>query len=457
MAFFATPAVSAAIRKLKADGGIILTASHNPGGPNEDFGVKYNVANGGPASSSVTNAIFEFSKTISSYKTSTLANIDISVPKTYKFGDFSVEVINSDIYVDLLKSIFDFPALKTFSCRNDFRLFVSGLHGVAGPYIERIFGKELNQGPDNMTAYKPLPDFGNGHPDPNLVYAESLVKVMFAENAPDFGAAFDGDADRNMITGNNFFVTPSDSVAVIAANAECIPYFSNGLKGVARSMPTSSALDFVAKSKNIQLHEVPTGWKYFTNLLENDLCSICGEESFGTGSDHIREKDGPWAVLCWLSILAHKNKNSEKLVTVKEIVEEHWKTYGRNYYTRYDYEGVGKEGALKMFDHLRSLFGSAALEKEGCVGDEFEYTDPTDGSVAKNQGIRLIFKDGSRIIFRLSGTGSVGATIRMYIDQYEKENVGLEVAEALKDLITTGLKLSRLQEFSGRDKPTVIT
>jgi len=456
--FFATPAVSAAIRKLKATGGIILTASHNPGGPDEDFGVKYNVANGGPASSGVTNAIFELSKTISTYKTCDLVDIDISQPKTYKFGSFTVEIIDAtDIYVDLLKTIFDFDTLKTFSCRKDFRLFVSGLHGVAGPYIERIFGKELGQGPENMTAHKPLPDFGKGHPDPNLVYAKSLVSVMFAENAPDFGAAFDGDADRNMILGNNFFVTPSDSVAVIAANAECIPYFAKGLKGVARSMPTSSALDFVAKAKGIQLHETPTGWKYFTNLLENDLCSICGEESFGTGSDHIREKDGAWAMLCWLSILADANKGSEKLVTVEEIVKNHWKKYGRNYYTRYDYEGVEKDGALKMFDHLRSLFGTEKLTQLKCVGDEFMYTDPTDQTVAKNQGIRFIFEDGSRIIFRLSGTGSVGATIRMYIDKYEQENIFSEPAVALQNLIKHALELSKMQEFSGRAKPTVIT
>jgi len=340
-------------------------------------------------------------------------------------------------------------------------VIVSAMHGVGGPYAQRILVDELDMDASCLHQCNPLPDFGGGHPDPNLTYAKALVDLCYADDAPyQLGVAFDGDADRNMILGNKFFVTPSDSVAVISANAvESIPYFANGLKGVARSMPTSAALDRVAKEKEVSLFETPTGWKYFGNLLGNDMCSICGEESFGTGSDHISEKDGPWAMLCWLSILATKNEGSEEFVSVEDVVRAHWKKYGRNYYTRYDYEGVEKDGALQMMDHLRSLFNEKELLDQNDISEanEFSYEDPTDKSVATGQGIRLIFKDGSRIIFRLSGTGSVGATIRMYIDKYETEKLDEKPADILQGLVDTGLKLSKLQSFANRDAPTVIT
>jgi len=460
---FATPAVSATIRELKSIGGIILTASHNPGGPEEDFGVKYNIANGGPATSAVTTEIFERTKTLSEYVIANdLPAIDLGKLGTSTFGDFSVEVIDStEIYVQLLKTIFDFEKIKTFLASGKCPVIVSALHGVGGPYAQRILVDELGLSKESLHKCNPLPDFGGGHPDPNLTYAKELVDLCFADDAKyQLGIAFDGDADRNMVLGNKFFVNPSDSVAVITANAvESIPYFANGLKGVARSMPTSSALDYVAKEKGINLYETPTGWKYFGNLLGNDMCSICGEESFGTGSDHISEKDGPWAMLCWLSILATKNESSDSFVSVQDVVQDHWKKYGRNYYTRYDYEGVEKDGALKMMDHLRSMFDQQDVLGESDIAEanEFSYTDPTDNTVATGQGIRLIFKDGSRIMFRLSGTGSVGATIRMYIDKYEKQDLNAKPADILQGLIQIALKLSDLEKFTGRDAPTVIT
>jgi len=462
---FATPAVSATIRALKTTGGIILTASHNPGGPEDDFGVKYNIANGGPAPSSVTKAIFERSKTLTSYRIATLPKIDVNQCGTHNFKvngkPFVVEVIDStEIYTKLLKTIFDFKGIADFLKRKDFSMVASGLSGVGGPYARRILVDELGLNNDVLHKCDPLPDFGGGHPDPNLIYAKELVDICYKDDGPQFGVAFDGDADRNMILGHKFFVTPSDSVAIIAANAQqCIPYFSQGLKGVARSMPTSSALDHVAKKRNMMLFETPTGWKYFGNLLANDMCSICGEESFGTSSDHISEKDGPWAMLSWLSILAAKNKGSETLIPISAIVEEHWKEFGRNYYTRYDYEGVEKEGALKLMDHLRSLFTEQELLSSHGIkeANEFAYTDPTDKSVATGQGIRFIFTDGSRIIFRLSGTGSVGATIRMYIDKYETSEINLEVAKALESLVKIALELCQMKKFTGRDAPTVIT
>ncbi|CAN0902654.1 Phosphoglucomutase, chloroplastic [Linum grandiflorum] len=342
------------------------------------------------------------------------------------------------------------------------------MHAVTGAYAKPIFVDKLGASMDSILNGVPLEDFGHGHPDPNLTYASELVFIMFGGSGPDFGAASDGDGDRNMILGKGFFVTPSDSVAIIAANAqEAIPYFKSGPKGLARSMPTSGALDRVAEKLNLQFFEVPTGWKFFGNLMDAEKLSICGEESFGTGSDHIREKDGIWAVLAWLSIIAYKNKDKKpgaKLVSVADVVKEHWATYGRNFFSRYDYEECESEGANKMIEHLRGLiseskpgdqYGSYTLK----FADDFSYTDPVDGSVASKQGVRFVFSDGSRIIFRLSGTGSAGATVRIYIEQFEPDvsKHDLDAQKALKPLIDLALSVSKLKDFTGREKPTVIT
>ncbi|MBA0727025.1 hypothetical protein Golax_002811 [Gossypium laxum] len=446
-----TPAVSAVIRERvgadgsKATGAFILTASHNPGGPNEDFGIKYNMENGGPAPEALTDKIFENTKTIKEYLIADeLREVDISTIGVTNFsgpdGPFDVEVFDSaSDYVKLMN--------------------YDALHGVAGAYANRIFVEELGAQQSSLLNCTPKEDFGGGHPDPNLTYAKELVERMGLGKSnsgvepPEFGAAADGDADRNMILGKRFFVTPSDSVAIIAANAVgAIPYFSSGLKGVARSMPTSAALDVVAKSLNLKFFEVPTGWKFFGNLMDAGQCSICGEESFGTGSDHIREKDGIWAVLAWLSILAYKNKdniNGDKLVTVEDIVRQHWATYGRHYYTRYDYENVDAGGAkdlmanmvkmMSSLDEVNTIVKGARSDVSKVVNaDEFEYKDPVDGSVSKHQGIRFLFEDGSRLVFRLSGTGSEGATIRLYIEQYEKDpsKIGRDSQEALAPLVS---------------------
>lgn len=487
-----TPAVSAVIRErvgkdgTKASGAFILTASHNPGGPNEDFGIKYNMENGGPAPEAITDKIYENTKSIKEYIIAEdLPDVDISAIGTTNFtgpeGQFDVEVFDSAFdYVKLMKSIFDFQSIQKLLSSPKFTFCYDALHGVGGAYAKRIFVEELGAQESSLLNCVPKEDFGGGHPDPNLTYAKELVACMGlgksdAKNEPpEFGAASDGDADRNMILGKRFFVTPSDSVAIIAANAvDAIPYFSAGLKGVARSMPTSAALDVVAKHLNLKFFEVPTGWKFFGNLMDAGLCSICGEESFGTGSDHIREKDGIWAILAWLSILAYKNKENlggAKLVTVEEIVRKHWATYGRHYYIRYDYENVDAGAAKELMAYLVKLQSSLPEVNKIIKGirsdvsnvakaDEFEYKDPVDGSISKHQGIRYMFEDGSRLIFRLSGTGSEGATIRVYIEQYEKDSskTGRDSQEALGPLVEVALKLSKMQEFTGRSAPTVIT
>ncbi|KAK4789997.1 hypothetical protein SAY86_017301 [Trapa natans] len=487
-----TPAVSAVIRERtgldgsKATGAFILTASHNPGGPNEDFGIKYNMGNGGPAPESVTDKIYENTKTIQEYLIAeNLPNVDIAVVGVTCFtgpeGQFDVEVFDSaSDYVALMKSIFDFQSIRKLLTSPNFTFCYDALHGVAGAYAKRIFVEELGAQECSLLNCTPKEDFGGGHPDPNLTYAKELVARMglgksnTGEGLPEFGAAADGDADRNMILGKRFFVTPSDSVAIIAANAvDAIPYFSGGLKGVARSMPTSAALDVVAKKLGLEFFEVPTGWKFFGNLMDAGKCSVCGEESFGTGSDHIREKDGIWAVLAWLSILAYKNKDNfsgQKLVSVEDIVRQHWAAYGRHYYTRYDYENVDAGAAKELMAHLVKLQSSLSGVNDIIKGvrpdvskvvdaDEFEYKDPVDGSVSKHQGIRYLFEDGSRLVFRLSGTGSEGATIRLYIEQYEKDSskTGRDSQEALAPLVEVALKLSKMEEFTGRSSPTVIT
>ena len=467
-AFLATPAASAVIRRRGIYGGLIMSASHNPGGPTEDWGIKFNYNSGEPAPEKITDKIFDETMAIDTLKTAEIPDVDLAVVGETDFGGFVVEVIDPvEEYMATLKEVFDFDLLKAFISRPDFSFKFDAMHAITGAYAAPIFVDELGADPSSIMNGTPLEDFGQGHPDPNLTYAKELVDIMFAPDAPAFGAASDGDGDRNMILGNNFFVTPSDSVALIAANAECMPYFKDGLKGVARSMPTGGALDRVAEKLGLPFFETPTGWKYFGNLMDAGQCSVCGEESFGTGSDHVREKDGIWAVLAWLSIMAYKNKDTpagSPLVSIKDIVMDHWKTYGRNFFSRYDYEGCATEDADKMVAHVRGVIaasppGTMIGAYEVATADEFSYTDPIDGSVATNQGLRFVFTDGSRIIFRLSGTGSSGATIRMYIEQFEADpsKHDVDAQEALAGIIKTALAMSKLEEFTGRDGPTVIT
>lgn len=464
-----TPAVSAVIRKRKANGGFIMSASHNPGGPEYDWGIKFNYSSGQPAPESITDKIYGNTLSISEIKIADFPDIDLTTTGVSKYGNFTVEVVDPVVdYLELLENVFDFPLISSLLSRPDFRFIFDAMHAVTGAYAKPIFVDKLGASLDSISNGVPLEDFGHGHPDPNLTYAKDLVNVMYGKDGPDFGAASDGDGDRNMILGRGFFVTPSDSVAIIAANAqESIPYFQNGPKGLARSMPTSGALDRVAQKLNLPFFEVPTGWKYFGNLMDAEKLSICGEESFGTGSDHIREKDGIWAVLSWLSIIAYRNKGKkprEKLVSVSDVVKEHWATYGRNFFLRYDYEECESEGANKMIGYLRDLISSCrAGDKYGNYvlefADDFTYTDPVDGSVASKQGVRFVFTDGSRIIFRLSGTGSAGATVRMYIEQFELDasKHNLDAQDALRPLIDVALSISKLKEFTGRETPTVIT
>lgn len=466
--FLATPAASAVIRARKAYGGFIMSASHNPGGPKEDWGIKFNYSSGEPAPEKITDEIYGFTQTVDTLKMADIPDVDLSKTGVTTFGDFEVEVIDPVAdYLELAREVFDFDLIKSLVTRSDFKMKFDAMHAITGAYAKPILVDVLGADPSSCVNDDPKEDFAGGHPDPNLTYAEELVKTMYSADAPDFGAASDGDGDRNMILGNNFFVTPSDSVAIIAANAKCIPYFKDGLKGLARSMPTAAALDRVAAKMGVECFETPTGWKFFGNLMDAGRLSICGEESFGTGSDHIREKDGPWAVLAWLSILADRNKDvpvgGEK-VTVEQITKEHWAEYGRNFFSRYDYEGCESEPCEKMVEHLRTV---AAASKKGDIygeyeldyADDFEYTDPIDGSVASKQGVRFVFSDGSRFIFRLSGTGSSGATVRMYIEQYEADvaKQGADAQDALAPLIKVALETSKLAEFTGRESPTVIT
>jgi len=490
-----TPAVSAVIREKgpiwqKAFGAFILTASHNPGGPDEDFGIKYNCENGGPAPESLTGMMFEKTKTIKSYKIcNDLPTIDISAPASQTFvaadgsTEVNIDVISSvDNHVSLLKTIFDFPAIKALLDRDDFTMKYDSMHGVNGPTAKKVLIDELGQSADTCMNAIPKDDFNGGHADPNLTYAKELVEIMGLNKKgekidvgdrtiPSFGAAADGDADRNMILGTQFFVTPSDSLAIIAAYADVIPFFRSqgGLKGVARSMPTSGAVDLVAKDMNFELFETPTGWKYFGNLMDSQAIFgqtnytpfICGEESFGTGSDHVREKDGIWAVLAWLSILASVNTPGEPLVTVEDVVKKHWAKYGRNYYCRWDFEGMDKPKAMAMMDEMRAKTGANTGRTVGSYtiakSDDFTYIDPVDGSVASKQGIRFLMADGSRVIFRLSGTAGSGATVRMYIEQYEPKVIDKVTSEALEELVKVALELCDIKGFLGTETPTVIT
>jgi phosphoglucomutase len=452
-----TPATSHIIRHYKTFGGFILSASHNPGGPEGDFGIKYNIGNGGPAPEKITDAIFARSKVIDRYLTLDTPDIDLNTVGTQKVGNMTVEVIDPVAdYAELMQSLFDFDAIRAL-IKGGFTLRYDAMHAVTGPYAKKILEEMLGAPAGSVINAVPLPDFGGGHPDPNLVYAKPLFDLMMGPDAPDFGAASDGDGDRNLIIGRGRFVTPSDSLALLAANAHLAPGYREGLVGVARSMPTSAAADRVAQKLGIEMYETPTGWKFFGNLLDAGRVTICGEESAGTGSNHVREKDGLWAVLLWLNILAVRRQS------VDTIVKDHWAIYGRNYYTRHDYEEVDAGKANALVDDLRAkltrLVGQGFGGLKVAYADDFTYHDPVDGSVSGRQGIRIGFVDGSRIVLRLSGTGTVGATLRLYLERYEPASGqhDLDTQAALKPLIELSEQLAGIRERTGRNAPSVIT
>ena len=452
-----TPAASCIIRKYKTFGGIILSASHNPGGVDGDFGIKYNTPNGGPAPEKITEAIFEKSKYIQIYKIVDAPDLSLDVIGETDLAGMKVQVIDAVAdYAELMESLFDFNTIKEL-LTSGFRMKFDAMHAVTGPYAQEIFIKRLGAPYDSMMNCVPLPDFGGGHPDPNLTYAHELVDIIYGENAPDFGAASDGDGDRNMILGKGFFVTPSDSLALIAANAKMVKGYTKGIAGVARSMPTSGAVDMVAKSLDIPCFETPTGWKFFGNLMDADQVTLCGEESFGTGSSHVREKDGLWAVLFWLNILAIKRQS------VEQIVKRHWLQFGRNVYSRHDYEDLPLDDANSVIEHIRNKFSAMTGQAFGPYTiktcDDFSYSDPIDGSISTKQGLRILFNDGSRIVFRLSGTDTSGATLRIYLEAFEPDTSkhDLDAQVALAEMIKIALQISELKQRTGRDKPTVIT
>ncbi|MCH5377707.1 MAG: alpha-D-glucose phosphate-specific phosphoglucomutase, partial [Planctomycetes bacterium] len=453
-----TPAASCIIRKRAAFGGIVLSASHNPAGPDGDFGIKYNIGNGGPAPEKITETIYQNSREIRRYRIAEHADLDLDALGEHSIGTMVVEVIDpvSD-YAELMQRLFDFDRIHALINSGLFQMRFDAMHAVTGPYAQEILENRLGITPDALMNAVPKQDFGGGHPDPNLVYAKELVDVLFAADAPDFGAASDGDGDRNMILGRKFFVTPSDSLAVLAANAHLTPGYRLGLAGIARSMPTSQAADRVAERLGIDLFETPTGWKFFGNLLDAGKATLCGEESFGTGSDHVREKDGLWAVLFWLNLLAVRKES------VQQIVTSHWRSYGRNYYSRHDYESVDSERAGDLMQRLRDRCGTFAGSRYGdyevAFSDDFAYTDPVDGSISERQGIRVGFSDGSRIVFRLSGTGTEGATLRVYLERYEAdpERQLQDPQQALADLIRIAEQIASIRDTTGRDAPTVIT
>ncbi|MEM7043820.1 MAG: alpha-D-glucose phosphate-specific phosphoglucomutase [Pseudomonadota bacterium] len=452
-----TPAASAVIRKHRAFGGLILSASHNPGGPKGDFGIKYNIGNGGPAPEKVTDAIFANTKAIETYRILDAADVDLTTLGSQSLGDMTVEVIDPVAdYQELMAELFDFEAIRALF-QSGFRMRFDAMHAVTGPYARTILEGMLAAPGGTVINGEPKPDFGGHHPDPNLVHAKELYDLMMSADGPDFGAASDGDGDRNLIIGKGIFVTPSDSLALLAANAHLAPGYSGGLAGIARSMPTSQAADRVAEKLGIACYETPTGWKFFGNLLDAGKATLCGEESAGTGSNHVREKDGLWAVLLWLNILAVRKQ------PIKEIVAEHWRTYGRNYYSRHDYEEVDASAAADLMQALRSKL-DALPNMEIAAGkiekaDDFAYHDPVDGSTSEQQGIRIGFEGGSRIVFRLSGTGTAGATLRVYIERFEPDAArhDLDAQTALADLIAAADELAKIRERTGRDGPTVIT
>jgi phosphoglucomutase len=452
-----TPAASALIRALMAFGGIVLSASHNPGGPHGDFGVKYNVANGGPAPEKVTDAIYARTREITSFRIVEAQDVDIDRLGETRVGDMRVDVVDSVAnYKALMQTLFDFDRIRD-AFRSGFTFTFDAMSAVTGPYARALFEEELGARPGSVINATPLPDFGGHHPDPNLVHARHLYDLAMSDAAPDLCAASDGDGDRNLIIGRGRFVTPSDSLAILAANATIAPGYRRGVAGIARSMPTSGAADRVAERLGVPLFETPTGWKYFGNLLDAGLVTICGEESAGAGSNHVREKDGLWAVLFWLDILAARKES------VDAIVRQHWTTYGRNYYSRHDYEEVASDGAHALIDALRqrlpTLKGQYLGGHEVATADDFAYHDPVDGSDSQHQGLRVIFADGSRIVYRLSGTGTAGATLRVYIERYEPDPARqhMETEAALADLVCLSRELAAIERYTQRAVPSVIT
>ncbi|TDX28182.1 alpha-D-glucose phosphate-specific phosphoglucomutase [Rhodovulum visakhapatnamense] len=456
-ALLSTPAASNLIRKRGTDGGIILSASHNPGGPDEDFGVKFNTPNGGPAPEEVTNRIFEATRTIASYDILEAQDLDLSAPGELTLGKTVVEVVDPVAdYAELMQSLFDFDAIRRLIA-GGFTLRFDAMHAVTGPYAKAILEGALGAPEGSVINAVPSPDFGGGHPDPNPIWAKPLVDLVMGPDAPDFAAASDGDGDRNMILGRGIVVTPSDSLAVLAANAALAPGYAGGLSGVARSMPTSRAVDRVAEALGIDCYETPTGWKFFGNLLDAGRATLCGEESAGTGSDHVREKDGLWAVLLWLNVLAGTG------LSVADTMRAHWRAYGRNYYTRHDYEAVDQDKAEAMLDALRgrlaTLPGQSFSGRRIEMADEFAYDDPVDGARSTGQGIRIHFEGGARIVYRLSGTGTVGATLRVYLEDYVNDPARLElpVEEVLADVIAAADEIAGIRARTGRSAPDVRT
>ncbi len=452
-----TPAASCVIRKYATYGGLILSASHNPGGPEGDFGIKYNTANGGPAPEKITDAIYARSRELSGYRIVDAPAVPIDKTGNYRLGEMDVEVIDPVAdYAELMEALFDFGAIRELLA-GDFGLCFDAMHAVTGPYAKEILERRLGAASGSVINGVPLEDFGGGHPDPNLTYAHELVEIMYAVDAPDLGAASDGDGDRNMILGRGFFVTPSDSLAVIAANAILAPGYAAGIAGIARSMPTSAAADRVAEKLGVPCFETPTGWKFFGNLMDAGKVTLCGEESFGTGSSHVREKDGLWAVLFWLNILAKRH------LSVEQILIKHWAEYGRNVYSRHDYEALPSDIAADIMAHLKGRFGELPGQVFGDYRvkfcDDFSYTDPIDGSVSTGQGLRIGMDDGSRIVFRLSGTGTEGATLRIYLEAFEPDpsRQGADAQLSLAPLIAIADELSQLRQRTGRERPTVIT
>ena len=454
-----TPAASAVIRKRAAFGGIILSASHNPGGPDDDFGIKYNLGNGGPANEAFTDAVFKRTQEIEQYHLIEAADVDLARLGETRIGNMAVEIIDPVAdYAELLESLFDFKAIGNLLARPEFRMRFDAMHAVTGPYAKEILEKRLGAPAGTVVNGTPLPDFGGGHPDPNPVYAADLVAAMADPKLGlSFGAASDGDGDRNMIVGRNFIVSPSDSLAVIAANYQLIPAYAHGLAGVARSMPTSCAVDRVAAALGIPCFETPTGWKFFGTLLDAGKATLCGEESAGTGSSHVREKDGLWAVLYWLNILAARNE------TVEQVVCDHWRKFGRNVYSRHDYEGVETVKAEALFAALRAklptLAGQTISGMRVRAADDFSYIDPVDGSRSDRQGVRILLDDGSRVVFRLSGTGTEGATMRVYLERYVADPAqhGVPTQEALAPLIALAESVATIVEMTGRERPDVIS